>query len=243
MTTPAPYDPKAPSNDPATTPEAGVPIGPSFEDRLREFWEKNSKAIYAVCAVVLLAILARGAYQYYEREKEAEIQADYAAATTPEKLKSFISANPEHSLAAAAALTLGDDAYRAGNYAEAATQYQRAADVLKSGPLAGRARLGLAMAKIGQGQTADGEEKLKQLANDVAVLKAQRSEAAYHLASMALEAGRTEDATKYLELAASVDQSGIWAQRAMGLRATLPAPATAPTAVTAPEVSVKAPTP
>lgn len=220
MATPAPLNPKVPTSDLSAEPPA--PIVPSFEERLRLFWEKNSKTVYALCVVVLLAIVGRGVLDYYQRQKEEGTEADYTAATTPEKLKTFINQHPDHPLAAVASLTQGDEAYSAKNYAEALSNYQRASEILKSGPFAGRARLGIAIAKVNLGQTADGEDKLKQIANDSTQLKPVRAEAAYHLATLAVEAGRLDEATKFLELTSTIEPNGSWAQRAMMLRTSLP---------------------
>lgn len=241
MSTPAPLDPKVPA--PQKSAEVAAPVAPSFEERLRIFWEKNAKTVYALCVVVLLAIIGRGAFEYYQAQKEASIQADYAAATTPEKLKAFINQYPTHTLAAVASLRQADDAYSAKNYAEAVSNYQRAADILKTGPFAGRARLGVAVSKLNQGQTAEGEDKLKQIANDSTQLKPVRAEAAYHLAALAVDAGRTEDATKYLDLASSVEADGSWAKRAMMLRTSLPAPTAAPAAASTPAAPASTPAP
>lgn len=239
MSTPAPLDPKVPV--PPKSAEVAVPVAPSFEERLRIFWEKNAKTVYALCVVVLLAIIGRGGFEYYQAQKEAGIQAEYAAATTPEKLKAFINQYPSHTLTAVASLRQADDAYSAKNYAEAVSNYQRAADILKTGPLAGRARLGVAVCKLNQGQAADGEDKLKQIANDSTALKPVRAEAAYHLAALAMDAGRTDDATKYLDLASSVEPDGSWAKRAMMLRTSLPLPASTPTPAPQPAASVSTP--
>lgn len=236
MSNPAPLTPKVPASDAPSEPVV-APTAPSFEEKLRLFWEKNARAVYALCAVVLLAIIGRGAWEYYERQKEESVKSAYAAASTPEKLKSFINQNSHHTLAGVASLRLADDAYSASNYAEAQTNYQRAADIIKSGPLAGRARLGAAISKLHTGQTADGEEKLKQLANDLGQLKPVRAEAAYHLATLALENKKTDDAIKFLDLISTIEPMGTWAQRAMMLKTTLPAPTTV-----TPDVSVKVPT-
>jgi len=216
----------APSNPNLTPAASGDPVAaPSFEYRLHKFWEKNANAIYLLCAVVLIAIIGKGGYDFYLVRHENEVGADYAAASTSEKLKSFATAHAGHQLAGVARLRLGDEAYAAGNFTQAAVDYQAAADVLKTGPFAGRARLGLGMAKLQGGQTAEGENQLKQLANDGAQMKAVRAEAAYQLASEATAAGRNDEAIKYLDQVTTVEQTGTWAQRAMMLRSTLPAPA------------------
>lgn len=234
MSTPAPIDPKVPVT---ANPAEAAPVGPSFEERLRLFWEKNARMVYALCAVILLAIIGRGGFEYYENQKEEGVRADYSAAATPEKLKAFIAQNPKHSLSGVASLRLADEAYSAGNYVEAQTNYQRAGEILKGTVLGGRALVGAAVSKVSLGQTAEGEEKLKQIANDASLAKPSRAEAAYHLATLALDAGRTDDATKYLDLVSTVDQTGLWPERALALRASLPGANTATPA----NVSIKVP--
>lgn len=192
--------------------------------------------VYALCAVILLAIIGRGGLEYYQHQREESLQADYAAATTPDKLKAFIAQNPDHTLAGVASLRLADDAYSAGNYADAQTNYQHAGEILKGTVLGGRALVGAAVSKVNLGQASDAEEKLKQIANDASQLKPVRAEAAYHVATLALDAGRADEATKYLDLVSSVDQSGIWAERALALRTTVPgaAPSAPPTVSVSP---------
>lgn len=226
MANSAPFDPNVPANTPTgadLTP--GPAAEPPFDEKLRQFWKKNSKTVYALSVVIILAIIGRGGYDYYQRQQEAGVETEFSAATSPEKLKSFIAEHPKHSLAGVAALSLADAAYANSNYTDAAQNYQHAADILKTGPLAGRARLGSAIAKLNGGNASEGEDALKQLANDNSQLKPVRSEAAFHVATIAQNAGRTDDAIKFAEIATTVDQQGIWAQRAMMLRATLPAPA------------------
>src|SRR3978361_505350 len=127
------------------SPENIVPVEPPFDEKLHLFWQKNSRTVYALCAVVLLAIIARGVYDFYERQREADIEASYAAANTPEKMKGFIAEHPGHTLAGVGALGLADTAYSAHDYVEAQAEYERAASALKTGPFAGRARIGAAV--------------------------------------------------------------------------------------------------
>jgi hypothetical protein len=219
MSTPAPSNP----NSTPVTP--GEPVAAeSFEYRLHKFWEKYANAVYMFCALVLIAIIGKGGYDFYSVRHENEIGAEYAAASTNEKLKAFAVSHSGHQLAGVARLRLGDEAYGNGSFTQAATEYQAAADVLKTGPFAGRARLGNAMAKLQAGQTAEAESQLKQLSTDATQMKAVRAEAAYQLASAAVGAGRNDDAIKYLDQVMTIEQGGTWAQRALMLRATLPAP-------------------
>jgi predicted negative regulator of RcsB-dependent stress response len=219
MSTPAPSASNSTPNDPNQPV-----VEPGFEYKLHEFWRKNSGAVYAFCAVVLLVILGKGGYDMYVRWQNDKVSAEYRSATTSEKLKSFAASHSGHLLAGAAKLRLADEAYVAGNFGQAASDYQAAAEIFKAGPLGSRARLGAAMSKVMGGQNADGEAQLKLIANDASLLKTVRAEAAYQLASLDVQAGRTDEALKYLDQVNAVDPASTWAQRAMMLRATLPAP-------------------
>lgn len=215
--------PSGPNSKPA--PSSDVVVPPSFEEQLHLFWKNYANPIYTLCTIVLVAIVAKGGYDMYVANQENQIGADYAAASTSEKLKTFVAAHTGHQLAGVAKLRLADEAYAAGNFTQAALDYQAAADGLKNGAFAGRARLGSAMAKLQGSQAAEGEAQLKQLANDEKQLKTVRAEAIYQLASQAAGAGRADEALKYIDQVMTVEQGGVWAQRSMMLRSTLPAPA------------------
>lgn len=220
MSTPVPTNPQATPNDsnqPAATP--------GFEHALHSFWQKNAQAVYAFCAVVVLVIVAKGGYDMYVRWQTSKVSAEYGAATTNEKLKAFAAAHPGNQLAGAAKLRLADDAYSNGNYTQAASDYQAASDIFKGGVLGGRARLGIAMSRLQAGQTADAEAQLKLIAGDSTLLRSIRAEAAYQLASFVAQAGRNDEAQKYLDQLNAIDPAGSWAQRGMLLKLSLPAPA------------------
>ena len=78
------------------------------------------------------------------------------------------------------------------------------------------------MAKLQAGKAAEGEAALKQLAADTAEPKGARVEAAYQLASLAVAAGKPEDARKYSDQVMQIDPTSPWTQRAFMLRANLP---------------------
>lgn len=202
--------------DPATP-------APSFEETLQLFWIKHSKTVIAICAVILAGIVGKGAVEYYQVQREKGIAADYVAAKSDEQLKAFIASHDDHQLAGVGWLRLADTAYTAGRYADAQANYAKASAVLKTGALAGRAALGAAISQVMAGKAGDGEAALKALADDAAQLKPIRSEAAYHLATTLLDAGKTTEVAKILEQCLSLDPTSAWAQRAMALRATLPA--------------------
>ena len=194
----------------------------TFEDKMRGFWASYRKVVLALCALVLLGIVGKGALEYFEEQREEGVRKAYAAATTPDQLKAFAAANASHSLAGVAHLRMADDAYKAGKAADAASGYEKAAGTLKSGPLAARARLGLALSNVLAGKSADGAKVLGQVAADEKEFKAVRAEAIYHLCSLAAEAGQADEVQKRVDDLTKLDVSSPWTQRAMSLRASLP---------------------
>jgi len=247
MSTPA--TPSSPSSRPTGDDRNLVPVeaaaAPTFEDKLELFWKKNRTVIYGICLVVVLAIIGRGAWQYLSRQKERDVQKAYAAATSNEQLKTFAAAHRGHALAAIAELRLADEAFAAGKSAEALAGYDKVIPVLKDGPLATRARIGRAIAQVQTGKRAEAIKDLKQLAEDAKAPKPLRAEAAYHVTSLAVEDRDAAEAQKMVELLNQIDPMGAWSQRAVMLRATLPATAPAPAATPEkkdePAVQVKLP--
>jgi len=247
MTTPAtPSAPKPAGDDRKLVSVDETYIAPSFEDKLHLFWKKNGTGVLVVCGLVAVGILAKGGWDYLQKGKELDIEKAYAAATTSDQLKSFAAANADHALAGVAQLRLADEAYAAGKSADAIAGYDKAFAAIKTGPLAARAQLGRALAKVQAGKAAEATTELKGLVGDAAQFKGLRAEAAYHLTSLAAEAGNGADVQKYSDQLMQLDPSGPWTQRALMLRATVPAPAAAPApakteAAPAPDVKVKLP--
>ncbi len=235
MTTPATPSAPKPAGDDRNLVPVDVSTAANFEERLHVFWKNNGNAILTLVALVLAGILAKGGWDYFSAQKELGIRKDYAAATTPAQLKTFAAAHAGHALAGVALLRIADEAYAAGKYADAIAAYDAAQPVLKTGPLAARARLGRAVAKADTGKTAEATAELKQLADDATLDKNVRTEATYQLASLAAEAGNAADVQKLSESLMRLDPQSPWTQRALGLRASLPAPATTATPAKADE--------
>jgi hypothetical protein len=211
-------------------------LAPTFEDRLRIFWEKNSRSVLAACALVLVVILGKGAYQFYEASRAKASAAAYAAATTDDQLKTFIADHAGDPLAGLAQLRLADKAYTAADYAAARDAYGKAAGILKKDTFGERARLGAALSAVQAGATAEGTAALKQIVDDISAHKLFRSEAAYHLAALSAAAGDSAEALRLIEQATAIDPEGQWADRASFLRSTLPAATAAVPVTQAPSV-------
>lgn len=241
-------------------PAEGTPAGAADkfafdETTLHRLWRQYGQTLTIACAAVLLAILAKGGWDYFAAQKEESVQTAYAAANTSDKLKAFAEAHSGHLLAGIARLRLADEAYVAGKGADAVAAYEAAIPQLQDSVLAARARLGLAMARIQAGRTAEGEAALRDIVGQADGAKATRSEAGYHLATLAHAAGRTDDVLKYCDQVMEIDAGSAWAQRAQMLRLqatiastqgkALPAPALAPSAAPAaaePAIKLNLPT-
>jgi hypothetical protein len=228
-----PSEPNPPAaSDPRTQP-AGEPAPADFgfEERLHQFWERRKNLILGVCIGILLVIVGVNLMEWMERRR-AQARADaYAAASTDDQLRAFAAEHSRTQLGGVAYLRLGDQAYEAGRWSDAIGAYEQARESLRNTGLAGRARLGLAMTRLKLGQTDGGRSGLEEIANDTGIEKPLRAEAAYHLATLAAAAGNPEEVNRYAELITAVDPMGMWAQRAMMLRATVAQPVlpTAPT--------------
>ena len=211
-------------------------LAPSFEDRVVMFWEKHGKTVITLIVCVVLGLFGRWGFQQFAEARERAVSAEYAAANDAASLRAFADARPTAPLAGAALLRLADEAYLAGNFAAAQADYEAAAKVLAGSPLSDRARLGQAISKLQAGDAAGARTGLEALANDVAASRTLRGESAYHLAVLDRDAGKPAEAMKWTELVLASDPSGLWAQRALQLRMSLPepaAPAAAPAATEA----------
>jgi hypothetical protein len=227
--------PSSPSAGDERKPEAGVdaaPVtGPGFEERLREFWEANQTRVFALCVFVLVMILGKGLWEQWQIRREAGISEAFGKAVTADQQRAFVKEHDGHRLAGAALLKLADEAYEASRFADAMRDYDLAAGKLKEGPLAARARIGAAVARVQGTERAAGEGALKAIASDLNLPAIIRAEASFHLATLAADAGDVATVQSLADQITAIDAESFWAQRAMMLRATLPAaavPAAAP---------------
>jgi predicted negative regulator of RcsB-dependent stress response len=234
MASPAlPKNSASPGNDPVPGAESPTP----FEDRLKEIWDKNRSVIFAGCALILVAIVGKGVWDYVQVQREQGIERDYAQATTPAALRAFADLHPGHPLAGVALLTLADQAYAEGRMADAVAGYERADEALKSGPLAARAQLGEAISEVQSGQVADGEAALRALAADSKQISTIRAEATYHLATLAAAEGRADEVQSLATQLLQIDPSSPWVQRVFSMEASLPPPAPGAAAAGSPAIS------
>ncbi|MEO6995341.1 MAG: tetratricopeptide repeat protein [Lacunisphaera sp.] len=201
---------------------AAVPVELTFEDKAQAFWDKNKNSILLFCALILVGIIVRQGWQYFSEMREKSRQEDYARASDKsDQLIAFAESNVGHPLAGVAYLQVADQKFEAGDYKDAAALYTKAAGSLKNDALLGRAKLGAAVSLVESGDAAGGESALKAVSADQTLIKAVRAEATYHLAALASDAGRIEDAKKLVDDVTKIDLGGPWAQRATMLLSTL----------------------
>jgi predicted negative regulator of RcsB-dependent stress response len=206
------------------SPEGTTPVyAPAFETAVHAFWARNRQAILIVCVVALLAIVGREGWQSYAAGREREVQAEYAKiADQTAKLAVFAEAHPGHALAGVAWLRLADEKFSVGDFKTAMTHYQKAMGTLKNEALFGRAKLGAAISQFNGGDQPAGEAALKAISADATIAKGARVEAAYHLASLAADAGKTDEVKKLAEEVSRIDATSSWAQRATLLLTSQP---------------------
>ena len=204
--------------------QAAVPAQPGFEEAAQAFWEKNRSLIVMACVAALLVIIGREGWHFYAAKQEQDVRAAYArAADRPEQLAAFAKAHESHALAAVATLRIADQRYAAGDYRQALENYNKAAAGLKNAALLGRTRMGAAMSQLNAGDKAAAETALKAISADATLTKGVRAEAAYHLASLAQEAGNAAEVSRLVAEIGKIDPTGIWSQRATMLVVSQPA--------------------
>ena len=77
MTTPATPSHKTPAGDDRNLVAVDATTALTFEDKLHVFWGKNRNAIFVVCVLVVVAIVANGGWEYLARQRELDIGKAY----------------------------------------------------------------------------------------------------------------------------------------------------------------------
>jgi hypothetical protein len=215
-------------------------IVPSTEQRLKQAWERYGGLVYFTCGVVALGILAKGGWEYLNVQKELGIQKEYSECTTPDSYLSFAAKHPGHPLAGVAEETVADNSFSSGKYLDALKAYSSAVTDLPDGPVRAHAKLGQAMALDLTGRSGEAEADFRQIMDDTAQLKTIRCEAGYHLAGIAVAAGRGADVQKIAEQLMKIDSSSAFAERTFMLRPPVTAAAVAPGSLTVPSMPAAA---
>ena len=215
--------PSAPSGDDRNlvTAEESV-AAPDLEENVRQFWEKNRSMIMAVSAVIILAILGRHGWQWMQDGKIAAEREAFAAVSTDGERKAFAADHSGSQLGGVALLEVADNAFKEGRWDDAIAAYDSAGEVLADGVLGSRIRLGRAMAQLKKDDSAGGQSALRDIANDLGAARAVRTEAAYHIASIAAANSDADGLAELVTQINSIDPASSYAQRVLLLQASLP---------------------
>jgi predicted negative regulator of RcsB-dependent stress response len=237
MTQPTPATPKPAKGDDRNLVAVENAAAPSIEDRMLVFWNNYRVAIYWAIAAAILLIVGREGWGLYRSSQEESARVAFVAAGTPEQKLAYSREFAGHPLAGVALLSVADDSFAKGDFAQAAAQYKQAADACTEPVFKSRAQLGEGIASIRSGLAPKGVGILQALANDATVVESLRCEAWLHLAANALAEGDHAKARDALDRLNALAPTGVWAGRANFLLSQLPAedaPAPAPEATPAP---------
>lgn len=220
---PAPADSTGKAHDPFR-PDSDLPPDADAEERFNDFWKKNGVMIFGAIAVVAIVITGVQGFELLQERNQRKVQAVFAEANSNDARLTFAADHPDHPLAGVALLEVADAEYAAGDFLQAANHYQGAIEPLAEAqsPLAGRARLGAAMALLRQGDD-EALLRLDDIARDAEVIETVRAQAAYHRAVVALERDDDAAARSALDLLGSFDAAPRWQADGERLAARLPA--------------------
>ncbi len=218
-----------------------------FEDKVWLFWKRHGKKTIATAVVVFFAILGAIIYTQGKKIHEANLQEEYAAATTPEARRAFAEAHRSDPMSGTAFYGLANELLKDGKFEEAAKDYAAAAEVF--GALSDdafvlardNAKIGEAISLSKAGKAAEAKELFKALAGTLKTESVVRGQAMYNLAVLALAEDDIAGARAWLdEMDRSLPAQSFWITEKRGLIAMEPrlvaepevAPATNPDSAT-----------
>jgi hypothetical protein len=202
-----------------------VPVDPagalSFEDQAFLIWKKQRTFIIGTLVAVVALLIGWFAFQGIQESREAAVRTAFGQATTIDAKRTFAREHAGHALAGVALLAVADDSYAGERYEDAAREYASASAVLVEPLLLGRARIGEGAANLRTAQTAQGEQQLTKVAEDVGLLMSHRLQAWYLLASHAAGAGDPAKARDMIGRLKALDPASEWANLASALQVRL----------------------
>ncbi len=167
----------------------------------RESWNKSKNSLFLILGVIAIAVAVSFWYEDSVIDEASEqssqfLAADIDAAQAEERFNNF-SDEFDDKLGGVARFRSAVLSYKDGRFSEAAESFAQAANELGELPPRGRALLGQGVSLIKSEKIADGQSILEKLAGDSLALPADRSEAIYLLATLALREGDEEAFEKH----------------------------------------------
>ena len=166
-----------------------------------EAWNKSKNSLFLILAAIAVGV----AFSYFYEDSVIDdaseqssqfLAADIDAAQAEERFKNF-SDEFDDKLGGVARYRSAVLSYKDGRFSEAAASFAKAVNELGELPPRGRALLGQGLSLIKSEKAAEGKGVLEKLATDSLALPADRSEAIYLLATLALREGDDEAFEKH----------------------------------------------
>jgi tetratricopeptide (TPR) repeat protein len=213
---------------------------PDLEDRMWLFWIRNRVFILGISAILVIGALGYITWSAISDYKLSSMQGEYrAVAQTSDARLSFARKNQGTPISGIAAIEAGDQLYKENKFAEAEAAYAFALgnfslDDKFATAFAGRAKLGIALARINNADRDGGVKVLTELAQMPRFLATHRGEAIYKLVVLALEKNDLTEARKWFDtLDRELPPANEWAkakQELLRLEPTLMQPEPVPVA-------------
>ena len=167
----------------------------------REAWNKSKNSLFLVIFVIAVAVAVSYMYENSVIDEASEqssqfLSADIDASKAEERFNSF-SDQFDEKLGGLARYRSAVISYKDGRFGEAAETFSKAATELGEVPPRGRALLGQGVSLIKTEKVAEGKSVLEKLSSDSIALPADRAEAIYLLATLALSEGDDEAFEKH----------------------------------------------
>lgn len=161
-----------------------------------EAWNKSKNSLFLILGVIVVAVAASYFYEDSVIDDASEqssqfLAADIDAAQAEERFKNF-SDEFDDKLGGVARYRSAVLSYKDGRFSEAAASFAKAVNELGELPPRGRALLGQGVSLIKSKKIVEGQSVLETLAGDSLALPADRAEATYLLATLALREGDDE---------------------------------------------------
>lgn len=208
-----------PSVDERNLIDAAESASLSFEDRVRIYWDENRAFIIGSIVVLLVVVVGYQGLVAFQNIRERAVRDEFALVGDDlDERKAFVERRVNTPQGGFAALSVADELFADGEYAQAADFYQKAIEALRDSPLAGRAHMGRAISALRGGDVAGGEAMLKAIADNRDLPQAARAEAVFHLAIIALSQG---DSAQLESRAAQLDAmpfAQVWQNRLAEIR-------------------------
>lgn len=196
--------------------------GADVDDRVWLFWERNKVAILAGVVAAFATVIGMQGARFYRESSEQRLQNAYLDAVENDTVEMFAIDYPNSPLAGYTWLMEADEAFAEEDYERAAKFYREASEGLSDLPLGARAQIGYGMTLYLQGNTSSARNALAAVTTGESTLNAQKAEAHYLLAEIALTLNETDKATKHLDAIAALSYVGMWNMRAEMLRMSAP---------------------